>query len=119
MVEFYGQASNRAASSASFRKSKFLSTFFAWATTPIAVLLLSGCGTPPDNCILGSWRGTYVTEAVNVQLDVTVTGIGVADSGNWSFTGADNVALGSGDLQAWQTGPVVDADVAYDRSVVP
>ena len=74
---------------------------------PAVALLLSACGNPPDNCILGEWRGTYVTEAVNVQLDVRITGLGVADAGDWSFTGADDIDLGSGDVQAWQTGAAV------------
>ena len=70
------------------------------------LMALTGCGNanPPDGCLLGQWRGSYVTEAVNVQLDVTISGLGLADSGDWSFTGADDIALGSGDVQAWQMG---------------
>ena len=70
------------------------------------LMALTGCGNanPPDGCLLGQWRGSYVTEAVNVQLDVTISGLGLGDSGDWSFTGADDIALGSGDVQAWQMG---------------
>ncbi len=83
-----------------------LGRYVTFLVVAVGLIALSGCGSanPPAGCIVGQWRGSYVTEAVNVQLDVTITGLGLADSGNWSFTGADNVALGSGDVQAWQMG---------------
>ena len=73
----------------------------SWLTWILVSLsgLLVGCD---DNAgITGSWKGTVVTESINVGLEMNVVSPGNGDAGDWKFIGAGDQVLNQGDLQAW------------------
>jgi len=69
-----------------------------WLTWILVGLLglVVGC-----NGITGSWKGTVVTEAINVGLEMNIVSPGNADAGDWKFIGAGGQVLNQGDLQTW------------------
>ena len=90
---------------------------FILITLSVAYLFMS-CGTTPESspqgCILGSWEGRIITEAINVELELKINALASGNGGTWRFVGANNQILNEGFLQAWQNGDLVYVIIAEE-----
>jgi hypothetical protein len=66
------------------------------------ILVTTGCTS-----IAGNWNGKLVTEATNVELELSIQGSGNDHTGTWKAIGAEGAVLNSGDLAGTLNGDVV------------
>ena len=69
----------------------------------LVALALSGCTAS----VKGNWSGKLITEAINITLELSLTGTNDIVAGSWHFIGADELDLGDGGINGTHSGNMV------------